>query len=159
MLIIKTVKHHGSDKELVYVTDITDKLFLDGVLKHTFENWCKVMGITYPIERDREIDGELDVTTVQSIHIKTEVVHINIETKEFMDINEVPKDVKYVRAETRVETANDSKHADILVYVHVEGSTTTIYKPNYESKYFAHPRTLLNREEYAEKVESITLQV
>ncbi|MEC2463537.1 hypothetical protein P9X10_01300 [Bacillus cereus] len=159
MLLIKTVKHAGSDKELVYVTDITDKLFLDGVLKHHFEQWCKVMGVTYPIERDYEIDGALDVETVQSIHITKEIAYMDIETKEFMDLTEVPKDVKFVRAETIVQTANDTKHKDILCYVHIEGSKTTIYKPNYESTYFAHPRTILNREEYSNKIEPITLHV
>ena len=159
MLLIKTVKHSGSDKELVYVTDITEKLFLDGVLKHKFKEWCKVMGVDYPIERDREIDGELDVETVQSIRIITERVYRDIETKEFMNISEVPKDVKFVRAETIVQTANDTKHKDILCYVHVEGSKTTIYKPNYESTYFAHPRTILNREEYNDKIESIILHI
>ncbi|AFQ29807.1 hypothetical protein P4493_05845 [Bacillus thuringiensis] len=151
MLFITTVQAKQSDIKTSYVYDTSDNLVLDGAESHTFLAWCDLMGVDSCISETKQ--------TLQAITITNRVVNRDIVVQEFEELDEVPKDVKYLRAETVVETANDTKCQDILCFVHVGEERTTIYKPVYESKYHAHPRTLLSKEDYNEKVAPIILQV
>ncbi|MEC2463536.1 hypothetical protein P9X10_01295 [Bacillus cereus] len=138
MLKVNRVLAKNSEEEVIYVYNKDGKLLLDGADKYVFEEWSEFVGVKLP--------KESIVNEVMEIQVTSYEVDREIEIKDYMNANGVPKGSRPIL--TYVEESTKNRNIRMLGFVLVEEHKTTMYKPSTESAYFDHPRKFMSGEEY-----------
>ncbi|PHE64223.1 hypothetical protein COF68_05095 [Bacillus toyonensis] len=120
MLKVNFISVKGSTTLMVTVHNGNNNLVLDLGESLGFDDWCDVLGIKLP-------DIKLETKT-STVVIEEYVVDRIIQTKEFSDMNELPKGVKPCLNKVLRKEGGWTTEL-VLSYVLIEEQITTVYKP------------------------------
>ncbi|MEC2463539.1 hypothetical protein P9X10_01310 [Bacillus cereus] len=139
MLKIKQVSAKDSDIITVFVYDGEDNLLYQNIDHFILGELLDVLKINLP---SLPLVSHVETITVKDYHIE-----VNLQTKEFTSISELPKSKTPIRAIVD-STKEEGNRVEVLGYVSTDGQTINLYKPSLDSNYYEHPYNILSARDF-----------